>query len=488
MCQKVRNGLRCLPHDIGCGVGAFSSVIRAALGALRLLASSAARFGASLFLFAFVPFASAEQVTKYDNTAQVAYGPVGGGVAYVSVSPGRWPTAGAACAAAATFLPSPPSPYGAWQLRAVQTTASGALCIWRAYAPTDQACDSSCFGATHSVTAVVVEETVTCGPGEFWRQYPEPGRCVPHTCTSGERSPFGGGGLLSACIKTPHGECQFAAVTVATPKGSKLVYEATGQKCDSSSEPQDAPSEASDDAAEACGQLVCPPKTDGSCKSGYTKGTIAGVSSCVRNVSDTTTETKTDKNADGSDSKTTTQTETRCEGDKCTTITTVAEGNADGTTTTVSTSTKEQSRDSYCAQNPRSTQCGDAESSWGGSCSAGFTCSGDPVQCAQARAAWAQKCAFDVDPQHSVVSEGRSAVAGIGSPVGDRQTFSVAAAIQGRAYGPTSGCLSDESIYLLGREVVIPWSKLCPYLNMLGWGGNAVTFVYAMLLVFGRRS
>lgn len=505
MCRKVRNGLRCLPHDIGCGVGAVSSLIRAALGALRLLASSAARYSFSLILLLGVSSAHAVYVDR--------------GPTLYNVDP---PTLGmdAACSNLAAYYGSgytgaktggpdraqqdmiectiyyPASAGGGVRTKdypkrlicpsggTVQNVGGDWRCMsWESECPAD----THVMEGGNCVPKPPGPES--CSSGEFWDAASK--SCKPHVCSTADRWPFvnyPGGAGLSECISTPHGACIFDQVIVATPTGSRSVWQGTGKKCSDGTEPKPAPSDGSDDDAEQCGQLVCPPKGDGTCKSGYTKGTIAGVASCVKNTSDTKTEGKTETAADGSQSKTTIKTETKCEGNTCVTTTTTAKENADGSSTTTGTSTKSESRDAYCAQNPRSTQCGDSESAWGGSCSAGFTCSGDPVQCAQARAAWGQKCAFDVDPQHSVVSEGRSAVAGTGSPVGDRQTFSVAAAIQGRAYGPTSGCLSDESIYLLGREITIPWSKLCPYLNMLGWGGNAVTFVYAMLLVFGRRS
>lgn len=283
-------------------------------------------------------------------------------------------------------------------------------------------------------------------------------------------------------MQTPTGSCVFDAVTVVTAAGSKLVYESTGAKC-GTGDNGSTPSDASNDASESCGQLICPPKDDGTCKTGYTKGTIAGVASCVKNTSDTKTETKTEKGADGSESRTTTKTETKCEGDKCTTTTTTAKDNGDGTSTTTGTATKEQSRDSYCAENPKSPQCGESESSFGGTCSSSFTCRGDAVQCAMAREQHRRNCQLIEDKSAPTARLGETAANGEARPEGhpgnspSDVNVSFGSIDQTNPY--TASCLADFSISLGGRSVTIPLSQSCDVLRFMGYIAVAFSLIAA---------
>jgi hypothetical protein len=127
--------------------------------------------------------------------------------------------------------------------------------------------------------------------------------------------------------------------------------------------------------------------------SGIDGGTKAGSETKAPTTSTTT-------NPDGSSTTTTTEETTSCTGSLCSTTTTKttetkdASGNTTGTETT--TEKKEQAQPTFCEQNPKSAVCVGTEgdkSAWSGTCSAGFTCTGDAVDCAIARASWEETCA-----------------------------------------------------------------------------------------------
>lgn len=132
---------------------------------------------------------------------------------------------------------------------------------------------------------------------------------------------------------------------------------------------------------------------------------------------------------------------------------------------------------------------------WGGTCESGFQCTGDPVQCAQAQAAYSVACSLRTDPNNVAVKEAGEALAAAGSSPdggwgaqGETKTFALSEFIAGRSYGPDGGgCVSDFSVSALGRTFVIPFSEYCPVLNGLGLAGNGLTMVIAIGIVFGGR-
>lgn len=143
-------------------------------------------------------------------------------------------------------------------------------------------------------------------------------------------------------------------------------------------------------------------------ESGGYWGSVNGVDTCVRKYPGDGTstkteteapgETKTTTNPDGSTTTTEESTKTTCEGATCTTTKTTTTGgtNPDGTPKTPETSTTTESKPKadFCQENPQVAGCDGTKNdgSFGGSCTGGYTCTGDAVQCAIAEHAYKTRC------------------------------------------------------------------------------------------------
>ncbi|WP_157353842.1 hypothetical protein [Thauera sp. 63] len=138
-------------------------------------------------------------------------------------------------------------------------------------------------------------------------------------------------------------------------------------------------------------------------------GQAKGIDACVapqpgETVQNDTTTTpaegnkNTTTNPDGSTTETTTKETTSTDGGKATTTkeTTTIYRNPDGSIANEETKTEttEQPLSEFCKSNPAHPSCvgTKTEGSFAGSCSGGFKCSGDAVQCAIAEAVHKQRC------------------------------------------------------------------------------------------------
>lgn len=159
------------------------------------------------------------------------------------------------------------------------------------------------------------------------------------------------------------------------------------------------------------------------------------------------------------DTKNTTQSATNCKDGKCTTTTTKSTTDANGVTTT-STNSKTESKDDFCTTNPRSSMCLDGV--FGGSCEAGFVCEGDAVQCAQAKAAYETKCAWEKVPDG--VQEAYDSVAN-DSWLSELHTNGPALVTPTPVTG--SCALSDFNVSLIGGSISVPISRFCQYMDVI---------------------
>ncbi|CPR46744.1 Uncharacterised protein [Chlamydia trachomatis] len=208
----------------------------------------------------------------------------------------------------------------------------------------------------------------------------------------------------------------------------------TGNACDGTGTPSAATPSPSD-----------PPKQ---CGDKQYSGTVNGVLKCIdypiQTNGGTTTNTTDPGPASGVPASgvqpnpgtgtTTTNTSTTCDGTTCTTTTvtvgtTTGSGGAssptgnmpcpgaasgvaaNGTCTTTTTQPQQQ----YCAEHPEDPQC-KSKGSWGGDCSAGFSCDGDVVQCAIAKRVYQDSC--DLNSSNAVRDLGAKVLAG-NDPVAD---------------------------------------------------------------------
>lgn len=222
------------------------------------------------------------------------------------------------------------------------------------------------------------------------------------------------------------------------------------------------------------------------CKGTY--GQVNGVDVCLPLGTDPSvtvetgkkTETTTTSSGGGPTTESTTEKAT-CIGSQCTTEKTTVTTTPDGVSTT-KTETKSESKDDFCKTNPRSPQC--LTSSWGGSCSASFSCDGDAIMCAITREQHTRNCKLFDDMSSTEVQlynsekgkagEQTSTLPGSASVQISSANFDTSDAI-----GAGSGCIADKSVTVAGSVISIPFSTVCGHLAMLGNILLAVSFLLA---------
>lgn len=249
------------------------------------------------------------------------------------------------------------------------------------------------------------------------------------------------------------------------------------------------------------------PPDDAKCVSkGQCPGTINGTKVCVPCSSkEGTTSESGSSSSEGTDSSgaptgstgttnTTKETTANCTNGSCNTTTTTTVTNPDGSTTTT-TETESTPQPDFCKANPGHIVCkGEDEGTFGGSCAAGFQCSGDAVQCAQAEAGWKSACASDVSGMTDQINDGTAAMAsgaasGLGIP-GGSDAFDLGSRLSDvPLFGSSGGCPSDVSVNVGGTSYTIAFSAMCPQLQVLGVALMAFAYLVAGFIVFrGDRS
>lgn len=249
------------------------------------------------------------------------------------------------------------------------------------------------------------------------------------------------------------------------------------------------------------------PPDDAKCVSkGQCPGTINGTKVCVPCSSkEGTTSESGSSSSEGTDSSgaptgstgttnTTKETTANCTNGSCNTTTTTTVTNPDGSTTTT-TETESTPHPDFCKANPGHIVCkGEDEGTFGGSCAAGFQCSGDAVQCAQAEAAWKSACASDVSGMTEQINTGTAAMAagaasGLGIP-GGSDAFDLGSRLsEVPLFGSSGGCPSDVAVNVGGTSYNIAFSSMCPQLQVLGVALMAFAYLVAGFIVFrGDRS
>lgn len=227
--------------------------------------------------------------------------------------------------------------------------------------------------------------------------------------------------------------------------------------------------------------------TEDTCPGGTT-GEVNGRTVCVNFDPKTNTiesvkaTTSTTANGSGTVTATSTTTTTCSNGSCNTTSTTVVNNNG---TTSSETKTTDEPQSDFCAKNPTDPQCTD-EGSFTGACAAGFSCSGDAIQCAVAREQHVRNCAlFDATSDEAALYTSEKNKAGnqtTGLPGNDAVSVGPSSFDTSDALGGGS-CIGDKSITVAGRVVVIPFSNVCEYLAALGNVLLAVSFLYAARIV-----
>ncbi|MBN9411382.1 MAG: hypothetical protein J0H69_19740 [Burkholderiales bacterium] len=227
-------------------------------------------------------------------------------------------------------------------------------------------------------------------------------------------------------------------------------------------------------------------------------GQVNGVTVCLPMPSGITTagtegSSKTVTNPDGTKVKTDVERTTQCSAGQCTTstTTTVTNINSSGTVTGTSSTTSQGTapKGQFCAENPGNAQCdGPADSSFGGSCGAGFTCTGDAVQCAVAQEIHRQNCKWN-DTSSAEYARYQADKTRTGDQTADLPGSSTVSLAPGAfdttdALGGGGGVgVADLNVQVWGRDLTLPFSNLNPYLVIMGNVLLACTFVLCARIV-----
>lgn len=294
------------------------------------------------------------------------------------------------------------------------------------------------------------------------------------------------------------------------PSGGNVGSSYTGSKCSGGSLNMVANS--SGNASPNDNPLKCG-------ESGGSWGQVNGINTCVPQppssdpakpntpVTGAKTGTTTKDNGDGTLTKTDVTEAYTCDSSGCvkttTTTTRVVDGqtgdvkkDASGNPLTTTTTTKSDKMDSgsFCDQNPKVDVCKKtaADSSFSGTCDAPPVCTGDPVQCATAKATWQTNCALAGQSDGTTLAD--KVVSGQDPQAGNFpwSEGKVEAHDMQNAIDQTDSiggsCPSDLNFSVSGRSVVVPMSASCQWLTWIGRLMLAASMLTAMYIVFGRAA
>lgn len=240
------------------------------------------------------------------------------------------------------------------------------------------------------------------------------------------------------------------------------------------------------------------PESDPTCTNGF-KGEVNGITVCVPpKASSGVTQIEEKDNGDGT--KTNSKTEVKCGNGKCqvTTSSTTTNTSTGGTVNSSSTTTTVDKAD-YCSKNKTAGACKDekgedgGKGKFGGSCSGGFTCEGDALQCAIAKEQHKRNCEVSDDLlktdeykawQSAKAWDGKSVTADL--PGNREHTISVNV---GDEFIGSGSCPPDKVIELpFGTSLTLPFSEMCPWLILLGKGFVIVAYIVGALIIIRRQS
>ncbi|MEG1127951.1 MAG: virulence factor TspB C-terminal domain-related protein [Comamonas sp.] len=225
------------------------------------------------------------------------------------------------------------------------------------------------------------------------------------------------------------------------------------------------------------------------CEGGFA-GEVGGVEVCVKDKGGNVIETSKDtikKNEDGSTDKVTEK--TTCKGNVCTTEKTTTNTTSSNTSSS-STTTKTESKEDYCKANANASQCKDDDEEkgkFGGSCSAGFTCEGDPLQCAIAKDQHKRNCQmFDDKTTESQLYDSEVAKGtdrDVTKDLPGNTEVDVSGKLSSEDVLGGGSCITDLSVQVWNTNVTLPFSKICAALGYLGWILVAVSSLVAFRIV-----
>jgi hypothetical protein len=203
----------------------------------------------------------------------------------------------------------------------------------------------------------------------------------------------------------------------------------------------------------------------------------------------TTVETVSTTNADGSVTTRNTTTAVAADGTK-----TVSNSATTSTTSTgaAGAPTNPGDQQSFCAMNPMLAVCRDSAVS--GTCET-VSCDGDAIQCATLRAAAAMECKGRADTKaltdSSLYSLGVSGAAGndpmkgIFPSVGNATVVQAPSSLDDSGWLGGGSCFADKSFVVMGKTIVMPFSKTCDSLLVLRYALMVVAALVSFKIISG---
>lgn len=168
--------------------------------------------------------------------------------------------------------------------------------------------------------------------------------------------------------------------------------------------------------------------------------------------------------------------------------------NPDGSTTSTS-----EPQSNYCEKNPNAKVCKDAEKeegkgTWGGGCGA-WECEGDAANCAMSRKIHQDRC-DDIEGMEQFADaagrgqrilhgeEDEDVTAYLNREGDGNRTVNVGSLVSDSGpYSFGASCISDVQFSIGGHSVSVPFSKICPYLEMIGYFLLAASYLAALRIV-----
>jgi hypothetical protein len=287
---------------------------------------------------------------------------------------------------------------------------------------------------------------------------------------------------------------RFTAVFEGSAPGTYWAwgpYTLTGGTCTGGTENGQG---ASNTIKESSPNISTQPTPDPS-KPGYCPGTVNGTPvsvPCKTSKTEVQTDTESAASpASGASSSSTGKTsevkETTCNAaGACTTTITTVSLSADGTSKTGTTKgTTDAESSDLCKANPQLAIC--QVSGFGGNCAGGFTCKGDAIQCAIAKAELETQCEFTKPTDASAIGLAAAAAASGPAIPASSATFTLEGRIDSTPlFGGTACTVTDGSVSVGGQTLALPFSHMCESLNVLSLALRAFAFLVAGFIVFRR--
>ncbi|MBD9401008.1 hypothetical protein [Comamonas sp. CMM02] len=234
---------------------------------------------------------------------------------------------------------------------------------------------------------------------------------------------------------------------------------------------------------------------DATCMNGQ-KGSVNGVTVCLPfSASSGVTETETKDNGDGT--KTNSKTEVKCENGKCeVTKTSTTTNNTTNNTVSSSSTTTTVDKADYCSKNKTAGVCKDekgeeeGKGKFGGSCSGGFTCEGDALQCAIAKEQHKRSCELHVNesPESKLYEASKGKTGKVTDDLPGNETIALTNRIDtssalGAGYCP----LRDINVDMFGYSKVLPLSDHCEKIGYVKIFFVSFCLLLGLWIVFGRK-